>query len=464
MQPTAIPDDWRQRAPLLGERAWQGLTRWLQHPDAPRWNRTMGDRVGERELEALARFRRALADEPLEAAAEPSPAMAARVDALRGTLPLLDALPYGFDCARDFADLPTSSREDVARRLAELVPRDAELDRAIVYSTSGTTGHSVVVPSHPGAMVQNLAHLERLAALHGVKLAPEAGVPFALNAGVQQRTYVFATSLAGWGGALLAKVNLAAHDWAGGAASRARFLAAWAPTVLASEPVSLAEALRLELPLRPKLVVSSAVTLTRAAASAVSEGLGAAVVDLYSATETGPVAATLPDAEGHVVLCPDVYVEALDADGERVPEGARGEITVTGGRNPYLPLVRYRTGDHGRLGTTLLPDGRRARVILDLEGRASVSFRALDGSTVTSVDVARTIRPLVPFVQQALVQRADLALELRLRPLPHVPISVEVVDHALRELFGRDARIEIILDPELGNGAGKLVAWQSEAP
>ncbi len=44
------------------------------------------------------------------------------------------------------------------------------------------------------------------------------------------------------------------------------------------------------------------------------------------------------------LLAQDVYVE--------IP-GERGEITLTGGRSPYLPLLRYRTSD--------LPDRRDAR-------------------------------------------------------------------------------------------------------
>src|SRR5205807_2162933 len=104
----------------------------------------------------------------------------------------LGDLPRGFDARRDFQELPTSSRADIARRLEDLVPHDADLASAVVYSTSGTTGHPVIVPSHPAAMVKNLAHLELLAELHGAPLAPREGEPFALNVSHQKRTYVFA--------------------------------------------------------------------------------------------------------------------------------------------------------------------------------------------------------------------------------------------------------------------------------
>ncbi len=457
-----IPEAWRARAPAMTQRAWEGLERVLQHVDAPRYNRTMGDRVGETELEALARFRRALAERELEWAATPSAATVTFVEGLRGRVFLLDDLPAGFDAGRDFESLPTTDRDTIAKHLEDLVPHDEPLDDAIVYSTSATTGHAVIVPSRPSAMVQNLAHLERLAALHGVTLDPREGEPFALNATVQRHTYVFATTMSGWSGAVFAKVNLEPHDWAGGEGSRDRFLTDLAPTFLASEPVTLATALERELPLRPRLVVSSAVSLRGALTSRIQEAWGGAVVDLYSTTETGPIAASVSGVEGHVVLVPDLFVEVLGPSGERLADGERGEITVTGGRNPLLPLIRYRTGDHGRLSTTTLPDGRRARVILDLEGRSPISFRATDGGRVGSVDIARRIRAIAPFVQHALWQRADGSVELRLRPLGGVPLPRADFDHALRELFGKDAQIEIVIDPDLGRAGGKVVAWRSE--
>ncbi len=457
-----IPDAWRARAPAMRQGAWDGLRRVLEHPHAPRYNQTLGDRVGERELEALAAFREVMRVRPREAAREPSSGTVRFVEALRERLFSLDALPLGFDVARDFEELPTTCRDDLARRLEDLVPRDAKLAEAIVYSTSATTGHAVIVPSHPSAMVQNLAHLEAAAAAHGVALTHAEGVPFALNATVQRETYVFATTMSGWSGAVFAKVNLAEHGWAGGAGSRRRFLEEFAPAFVASEPVTLAEAIALELPLAPKVVVSSAVHLSAAHAALITRAWGTKLVDLYSTTETGPIGVTVPGVEGHVVLVPDLFVEALDEHGGRVPDGARGELTVTGGRNPYLPLVRYRTGDHGRLGTVITPDGRPARVILDLEGRTPVAFVGARGERIGSVDIARLLRPIAAFVQHALHQRADGSLELRLRPLPGVPLPRADFEDALRSLFGRDARLEVVIDGMLGNANGKVVAWRCD--
>ena len=459
-----IPEIWRERIPLITPAAWRGLKRVLQHPSAPRYNRTIGDRVGEAEMEGLAAFRQLLQARPaLEADAAPSSAMTDWLEALRERVLHLQALPRGFDLARDFERIPATSREDITRHLEQLVPHDADLEPAVVYSTSGTTGHPVIIPSHAGAMVKNLAHLELLAALHGAGAEPREGEPFMLNVSAQQRTYVFATAMSGLRGAVFTKLNLSLHDWAGGAAARAHFIDEYAAPWVASEPLTMAEMVRLGLPFRPRMIVSSAVELSAELSERVAAALGTKVVDLYSSTETGPIAASVPELLGkHVVLLPDVFVEALGEDDRRVPDGELGEITVTGGRNPYLPLIRYRTGDHGRLSSVTLPDGRRARAISGLSGRAPVRFEAHDGRPVSSVDVARSIRPISPFVQQRFVQRADRSVELRLRPLPSVPIAVEAMEQVLREIFGKDASIAVVIDEQLGAEGGKVRPWISE--
>ena len=107
--------------------------------------------------------------------------------------------------------------------------------------------------------------------------------------------------------------------------------------------------------------------------------------------------------------------------------------------------------------------GSLAGAILDLEGRAPVTFRARDGSRVGSVDVARRIRPLAPFVQHSLAQDRAGSLTLRIGPLAGVPIPREAFEETLRDLFGRDADVSVEIDPNLGQDGGKVIAWSSEA-
>ena len=50
----------------------------------------------------------------------------------------------GSDLARDWREIPTTSRRDLAERPWDFVPDDEPLDRLIIYRTAGTTGHPIV--------------------------------------------------------------------------------------------------------------------------------------------------------------------------------------------------------------------------------------------------------------------------------------------------------------------------------
>ncbi|MCA9532443.1 MAG: hypothetical protein KC593_02145 [Myxococcales bacterium] len=443
----SIPEEWRARSPRMSEVGYRGLRALLQHVDAPRWNHTIGDRVGDAEAAALQTFREACVGSPLESGTRPSDALLARVlEQTRSTFDLARRWPEGLDPRRDWDAVPTCSREDLASRLVDFVPHEAPLADAVLYTTSGTTGHALNVLHHPGAVAKNHAFGERALAEHGLRLDFEPGRPGAVNLCAQRETFVFATCFTVWNQSGFAKLNLPDHAWAGGAASRERFLREFAPQLVTADPLTLAAMSELDVPVRPKAIFSSALMLDPAHAAASAEHFGCPVIDFYGATEIGPIAAKLPGAPGHVVLLPDLYVEALGEDGLPVPDGEVGELTFTGGRNPYLPLVRYRSSDRGALGTCKLADGREARVILHLQGREAVRFRARDGSLVNSVDVGRALRDVGPFVQHEVHQHSDHSVDVRLRPSPSLPVSATDMRRAMERLFGPgvEVRVEIV--------------------
>lgn len=460
---TPIPDAWRARSPLMTPAAWRGLRDVLQHADAPRWNHTIGDNIDAPAMEVVDAFReRALTGPRREHGQRPSEAMSAWV---REQVPRLFHLSAqwteGLDPAKDWAAVPTCDREDLATRLVDMVPQDAPLHEAVVYTTSGTTGHALEVLHHPRAVGLNHVFGEAALALHGATPSFEEGRPGTINMCAQQRTFVFATSFSVWNHSGFAKLNLAEHDWAGGAASRHRFISEFSPQLITADPLTMAAMMETEAPVRPRAILSSALSLPPAHAAAVSAHFRCPVIDLYGATEVGPIAATVPGVDGHVVLMPDLFVEALDEYGEPVPDGELGELTYTGGRNPYLPLVRYRSSDRGRLGTVALPDGSSARVIRDLEGRAAVRFEDARGRLVNSIDVSRSLREVGAFVQHEVLQRADRSVDIALRPTPGAPVSVERMTEAMQRVFGSGVDVTVRAVEDFGHD-GKPMAFRSE--
>ena len=92
--------------------------------DAPRFNRVVRELLGDGDLAALDRYREragvaARAGEPLRRA----PRSCRRSPAGCRGCPCWDGtVPSGLDLERDWAELPTTSRVDIATRAWELVP------------------------------------------------------------------------------------------------------------------------------------------------------------------------------------------------------------------------------------------------------------------------------------------------------------------------------------------------------
>ena len=129
--------------------------------------------------------------------------------------------------------------------------------------------------------------------------------------------------------------------------------------------------------LHPAVLVSTAMHLVDATRARLEARFRCPVVDVYSTTESGPIAARRP-AGGMGLLQPRLYVEVVDDTGAALPPGKAGTVTVTGGMNPYLPLVRYRTGDTARLvwsGDQPILEGLSGRSLVLLRDSATGDAR-----------------------------------------------------------------------------------------
>jgi len=156
--------------------------------------------------------------------------------------------------------------------------------------------------------------------------------------------------------------------------------------VVTGSALSLLRFAQLSLDAAPLALVSGAVQLTPAIHAVIEQRFAATVLDLYGLKETGPIAVA-PERAAHVVVPRRIHLEVVDPAGRAVPDGTRRELTVTVDGNPFLPLMRYRTGDTGVLGW-----GGGRRTITDLGSRASVVFRSADGRAVPSVDLTQQLQ------------------------------------------------------------------------
>ena len=225
-------------------------------------------------------------------------------------------------------------------------------------------------------------------------------------------------------GAGVVKVNL--HDSAWRTPDdRVSFLDACAPELYTGNPISLASLATLPLTTHPAAILSGAMALGSGLRSRLATRFDCPVVDLYGITEAGLIA-WRPDDGPHRLLPRRLHVEILSPSGSPCAPGERGEITVTCGENPLLPLLRYRTGDHAALS---VEDG--APVLADLEGRDPVRYQAFDGHWVNSIELTHVLSPL-GLVAWQLHQDATGAVTVEI----HGEADLTTVESAVRSLLG----------------------------
>jgi phenylacetate-CoA ligase len=322
----------------------------------------------------------------------------------------------------------------------------------IVYRTSGTSGNLIHIPAHPVAPARYLPLFQAALAAHDVSLLGGDRVSL-IQVAAQVQTYTFASVSSFLDGAGFAKINLNPADWSS-SQDRAQFFDDCSPEIVTGDPLALEQLAALPVGVRPKGILSSATLLLPALRDRLMQRFGCPVIDIYSMNETGPIAFARADsdADEHEILPHNLFVEILDESGRAVAPGGRGEIVVTGGVNPFLPLVRYRTGDFGSMSFR-----NEVPRLVRIERRRPVVFQTADGAPVVSISVTVALfRVPLPFF--SLHQESDGSLIFRTRCDAAVEDEVR---KALTGLFGTTpSRIEQL--PWEAAWRGKSIQYSSE--
>jgi phenylacetate-CoA ligase len=321
------------------------------------------------------------------------------------------------------------------------------LDDLIIYATSGTTGHPLVIPSHPivGACYTPL--LKAALALKGIELKSGRGQVACILVGYQKRAYTYPSVTPHQDEAGHLKLNLHPDDWRD-PDDRAHFLDDCNPEIYTGDPIAVAELMKLSLTTRPRALISTATALLPGLRGQLEAHFGCPVLDVYSMNETGPVA--VQHDRVFVLLQHRLYVEILDPEGRPCPPGARGEIVLSGGLNFYLPLLRYRTNDFASLEWR---DGRP--VLVGLEGRPPTIYQTARGQKINNLDVTGALRHLA-LPQFALHQAADGSLRMRVR---RAAVDAAHVRGAMLDLFGQSQPLTIEEVDSLGD---KVIQYTSD--
>lgn len=251
------------------------------------------------------------------------------------------------------------------------LPARGRAPRLLVERSSGSSGQPVTVLKEDYDTVHMWALLRFWTARLSLRLPrrPRIALLCTLPHGVEYRTPLPAL------GGTLERISLVRPE----PGARLRALR---PHVVFSDPAGLHWLAGEPEVYRPRLLLSSAMQLSPELRRRVTASLAVPILNYYSCAETGPIAwECLASAGRFHVLLPHVFVESV-----------KGELVVTRLRDSVLPLLRYRTGDRGRVEAEACACGYRGFSIVALEGRRACRFVTPAGDRVDAWRLAWVFR------------------------------------------------------------------------
>jgi len=439
-----------ERFPILTDAGRKLLYRMRQHPHAPIWNWPNGEQLNESGLSKVQSFARQLHSEQITTPQRPSwlddfvSFCASDVPFYRRRLGV-----HSHASRLCFENVTTCNREDLAPRVWDFVPDSVSLHEVIVFSTSGTTGHPARMLSHPATAACGVPMIERAIRHCGVGLPRGPESVAITNVAAYRGAFTTAIVVAYLEEAGCVRVNLDLSAWRQ-PSDCVRFINEWKSPVWLGDPIAYATMLKMDVDHAPKAIVSSIMRMPDLLGAQLQARFGCPVLDLYALTEVGILA--VRTERGHEVLPHDVYVEIVDLDDSEVRDGQRGEVTVTCARNPYMPLLRYRTGDFASMERV---DGRV--FLVGLEGRSPVLFPLPSGRVVHSMEVTRLMRT-IPILQYSLHQAKDGSFKFGYRGL----FDTQLLKHRLSQLLEHPESLEFIEMPAPTITTTKVLEYHSD--
>lgn len=196
-----------------------------------------------------------------------------------------------------FEDIPSLSRADLSRDIAAFVPDSVPVERMINFRTSGTSGHPLLLASHPVVAASYLAFHKRALRRFGITLLAGAGEVGVVLIGHQKKCFTYVSVTPTMNEAGLAKINLHPDDWRD-PEDRAKYLDDLKAEVYTGDPISFAGLLTLPVTWRPRALLSTSMTLLPGLRQRLEERFQCPVLDLYSMNEAGPSPWQIPPQAG----------------------------------------------------------------------------------------------------------------------------------------------------------------------
>jgi phenylacetate-CoA ligase len=383
----------------------------------------------------------------------------------------------GQDASLDnMAALPTVAKTDLWQHYPWGLVAVDQTDIVCIHGSSGTSGRPTLVPYTASDV-----------AVWAEVMARALGGAGADRSSIIQVAYGYGLFTGGIGmhhggmrlGATVLPMSTGMTD------RQLRLMADLRPDILCATPsyaIYLGEALRAAgvgpEDISPTVGIFGAEPWTDAMRAQVQSLLGVRALDIYGLSEIiGPgVACESLDSDGQLNVAEDhFYVEAIDPDGNPVPDGTPGELVFSTLTKTGMPLLRYRTGDVAALSAPVPDSPRTLRRMSKLLGRRD-DMLVLRGVNVFPTEIEAVL------LSDARLGPHYVIVEDRREPSrPELRVAVELLDSgalgsaldlelasALRERLGISCAVRTLTPGTLprteAGKAQRLVRWASGEP
>lgn len=434
----------KERFPLLDDLSF--LNELRQDVFAPKFNFKSGDRLDAEQLLRVEAYKKKFYENKIFWNEDQTP------NWLKDYFDwCFKTVPFYQNKGNDFDVFPTTSREDIRNFPYLFVSNEANLEELLVYHTSGSTGSKLDVLFDSVSQASWLPQIESVLAAFNISITKSNNTTAIALICAQEKTLTYASLSTYLEGAGILKINLNPSDW-NHPDDTLKYLEKYNPEILTGDPIAFTALLDLKPQLNPKALISSAMKLTKGTKNKLEDYFKCPIIDLYSMTECRNIA--FATEIGHKVIRPDLFLEIFDEHEDiKLPNGERGELVVTGGSNPFLPLIRYRTGDFCSLK---IENG--VPFLIDLEARNPVVFVTKSDIKINNIDISNRLSEL-PLAGFKMHQREDKLIQFV--GYSNEITSKEIVD-ALNIIFKNDIEIDAEIQKIAQNNAVEKSKYSSD--
>ena len=248
---------------------------------------------------------------------------------------------------RDLQKLPFITKDDLRQHYPDgIVPKHFPMDQRHLLSTSGSTGKPVFLYHD---LMQSIRYLEGFLRVLKVCGGHWSSSKICLIVDLKPgsiENVSFESSIKPFLGRFLPLNNMKYLHIGENLRIISQELNKFQPEFLGSDPSMLRELAALKnndrlRDVNPRYFFSSGSILDQATRSYVEKAFSAKIIDIYSSTETGPMAFQCLEGDGYHVNEDAVLLEVLDKENHDIGFDTRGRLVVTRLFGAGTPIIRY---------------------------------------------------------------------------------------------------------------------------